>query len=576
MNAPGRNARSTADVFDVAVVGSGAGGGMAAYVLTQAGVRVLMLEAGRNYDPVQETPMFTTAREAPLRGSSTSDKPFGYFDATVNGGWDIPGEPYTVAEGSKFQWWRARMLGGRTNHWGRFSFRFGADDFRPYSRDGMGVDWPIGYDDVAAYYDKVESLIGVFGSNEPIANQSASSPGVLLPPPAPRAYELFVKAGCASLGIPCVPMHAAVLTRPLNNRPACFYATGCERGCAIGANFQSTTVLLPPARATGKLTIRTHAMVYEVTLDKSGRANGVRYVDTVTGKHERVRARAVVLAASACESARILLNSTSASFPQGLANSSGQVGRNLTDSTGVGVLAQFPALEGRPAYNEEGTSLPHLYIPWWLHEEQKAGKLDFPRGYHVEFDGGRTHQPEMFMGIFGSLVGDVHGAALKERMRATYGSFVSFAARGEMVPSADCYCEIDPLVKDRWGIPVLRFHWKWSDHERRQARHFTSTMRKLIDRLGGKIVAAPADDDPDAGLSVGGEIIHEVGTTRMGAKPRDSVVNGFGQSWDVPNLFVMDGGVFASNPDKNATLTILTLAWRSAEHLAEQFRRKAL
>lgn len=549
---------------------------MAAYALTKAGVRVLMLEAGRDYDPATETPMFTQARDAPLRAASTPDKPFGYFDATVNGGWEVPGEPYTVAEGSKFQWWRARMLGGRTNHWGRFSFRFGSDDFKPHSRDGMGVDWPIDYSDVASYYDQVESLIGVFGSNEPIANQSASSPGVLLPPPAPRAYELFVKAGCSSLDIPCVPMHAAVLTRPLNGRPACFYATGCERGCQIRANFQSTTVLLPPARETGKLEIRTNAMVYEVTLDKSGKASGVRYIDTKTGAHRHATARVVVLAASACESARILLNSTSASFPQGLANSSGHVGRNLTDSTGVSVLAQFPALEGRPSYNEEGTSLPHLYIPWWLHEEQKAGKLDFPRGYHIEFDGGRTHQPEMWVGFMGQLMSNDYGPALKARMRDMYGSIISFAARGEMVLSADCYCEIDPKVKDRWGIPVLRFHWKWSDHERRQARHFTKTMRTLVDRLGGVVLSAPSDDDPDAGLAVGGEIIHEVGTTRMGNNARDSVVNGYGQSWDVKNLFVMDGGVFASNPDKNATLTILTLALRSSEYLINELKRRSL
>ena len=254
--------------------------------------------------PLTETPMFSTNAEAPLRGAPTPDKPFGFYDATAGGGWDIPGEPYTVAKDSEpFQWWRPRMLGGRTNHWGRVALRFGPLDFKPKSRDGLGYDWPIGYDDLAPWYDKVERLIGVTGRAQGLENTPDSPEGCLLPPPAPRAHEYFVARGFESLGIPVAAIHAAVLTQPIHGRTACMYATSCIRGCAISANFQSTTVLLPPALETGNLEIRTNALVYQVDLDRFGKAKGVSYVDRRTGEHHTAVARAVVLAAGAAESA---------------------------------------------------------------------------------------------------------------------------------------------------------------------------------------------------------------------------------------------------------------------------------
>ncbi|MEJ2089692.1 MAG: GMC family oxidoreductase, partial [Gammaproteobacteria bacterium] len=327
--------------YDVIVVGSGAGGGMAAYVLTRAGHRVLMLEAGRDYDPVKETPMFQGYHEAPLRGVGTPDKDFGYFDATVDGGWTVPGEPYTTAEGTEFLWWRSRMLGGRTNHWGRFSLRFSPHDFKAASRDGLGADWPIDYEDLAPWYDEAEKVIGVCGDNPGIDDMPDSSPGVLQPPPTPRIPELLIQAAGRKLGIPVVPMRRAVLTRPLNDRQACYYATSCGRGCSIGAAFQTTTSLLPMARATGNLKIVTDAMVKSVAVGADRRVTGVTFVDRTTRQDVSVDARVVVLAASACETARLLLNSSSEAFPTGLANSSGQVGQNLMDSTGASFTARF-------------------------------------------------------------------------------------------------------------------------------------------------------------------------------------------------------------------------------------------
>ena len=578
---------------DVIVVGSGAAGGMSAYVLACAGVKVLMLEAGRDYDPVRETPMFELPAQAPLRGAGTPDKPFGFYDATVDGGWQVPGEPYTSADGVDFLWWRARMLGGRTNHWGRISLRMGEYDFKPASRDGLGVDWPMSYEDVAPYYDKTEALIGVYGSNEGLENTPDSSPGILLPPPAPRADELLTRKTCTELGIPVVPAHLAILSQrqdharlpaflhpgnplaqrvtahSMRARSACFWATPCGRGCSIGANFQSPTVLLPPALATGNLTIRTDAMVYEVTLDKRGHADGVRYVDRRSGRHETARARVVVLAASACESARILLNSRSTTFPDGLANGSGLVGTYVMDPVGARVLGQIPAMENMPPHNADGSSGMHMYMPWWLYKEQAAGKLDFARGYHIEFGGGRRMPSAGSFAGLETLTGGSYGQRFKDDCRRYYGSFIGFSGRGEMIPNEHCYCEIDPEQKDRFGIPVLRFHWRWSDHELNQARHMQRTFAGIIGAMGGRAVSPVYDDGADA-IAKPGEIIHEVGGARMGSDPKTSVLNQYGQAWEVPNLFVSDGAGFLSNADKNPTLSIMALAWRSADYLVQE------
>ena len=547
--------------YDVCIVGSGAGGGMAAKVLCEAGADVVMLEAGPMWDAAKDSKMSAWPYDSPRRGAATAAKPFGEFDGCI-GGWDIDGEPYTMAPGTTFDWFRARMLGGRTNHWGRISLRFGPDDFRHRSIDGLGDDWPISYDDLKPYFDKLDMLVGIFGSKEGLPNEPD---GIFQPPPKPRCYELLIKQAADRLGITCIPSRMSILTRPLNGRRACHYCGQCGRGCSTHSNFSSPSVLLPPALATGRLRIVANAMAREVTTNDDGRATGVSYINTRDSREYQVRARIIVLAASACESARLLLNSKSPRFPNGLANSSGVVGRYLTDTTGLSVSGYIPKLANSVPHNEDGVGGMHLYMPWWLDNKS----LDFPRGYHIEIGGGRRMPAygilrgiERFNGAGG------YGKQLKDDYRRYYASQVNFSGRGEMIPNDDSYCEIDPNVVDRYGIPVLRFHFAFSEHEVRQAKHMQETFHEIIHEMGGTPLTPMPTREQRYGLANGGNIIHEVGTTRMGNDPATSVVNANCQAHDVKNLFIADGGPFVTNADKNVTWTILALSMRTSEYIA--------
>jgi choline dehydrogenase-like flavoprotein len=553
--------------YDVCIVGSGAGGGMAAYVLTKLGANVVLLEAGGEYYQTRDGDMLKWNYESPRRGGATPARPFGEFDA-CDGGWQLDGEPYTTAPGTRFDWFRARMLGGRTNHWGRISLRFGPDDFRRRSIDGLGDDWPITYDDVAPYYDEVDRLIGIFGNRDGLPNDPD---GIFLPAPRPRCYELLVKQACDRMGVTCVASRLSILTRPLHGRAPCHYCGQCNRGCLTDSTFTSPTVLIQPSLATGRLTLVTHAMARAVTTDAHGRATGVSYIDKTTGTDEHVQARVVVLAASACESARLLLNSKSALFPDGLANASGVVGKYLTDTTGTDVAGFIPKLVDHPVHNEDGVGGMHVFMPWWLDNR----RLDFPRGYHVEVWGGRRGQPGYgFMGgIHRYPPGGGWGASLKNDYRRYWGATIGFSGRGEMIPNEHSYCELDPNVVDQWGIPVLRFHWQWADHEYNQVRHMQETFRALVAEMGGEVFSAMPTREQGYGIATGGRIIHELGCVRMGSDPRTSALNAYSQAHDVPNLYVVDGAPFVSQPDKNPTWTILALSMRTSEYIVEAMRR---
>ncbi|MDZ4708850.1 MAG: GMC family oxidoreductase [Saprospiraceae bacterium] len=567
-------------VYDVVIVGSGAGGGMATYILGQAGLKVCLLEAGPMYDPKKDITQFKWNWESPRRGASTKFRPFGDMDACY-GGWEIDGEPYTQKNGSTFDWWRARMMGGRTNHWGRISLRFGPRDFKHRSHDGLGEDWPIGYDEVKPYYDRVDKLLGVFGTNEGLPNDPD---GYFLRPPKPRLHELYIKKGALKAGVNVIPSRLSMLTEKINDeRGVCVYCAQCGRGCQYYADFASSSCLVIPALKNKNVELICNAMAREVTTDAEGKATGVSYVDRLTMQESRIRGRAVVLAASACESARLMLNSKSSRHPNGLSNSSNIVGKYLHDSTGKDMGGVLPELIGHERYNEDGVGGAHIYSPWWLDNK----KLDFPRGYHIEYGGGMRMPGYGFMSGMENLNGKFpvkgqtkeaggYGASLKQDYRNFYGAFVGMAGRGEAIAREDNYCEIDPNVVDKYGIPVLRFNYKWSDYEIKQAKHMQETFQEILTQMGATITYGIGTAENNYGLAAPGRIIHEVGTVRMMNDPKKGPLNKYAQAHECKNLFVADAGSFVSQADKNPTWTIMALSMRTSEYLIDQFKKKEI
>ncbi len=560
--------------YDVVIVGSGAGGGMATKILTDSGLTVALMEAGPFFDPANPDQQLHLKwpYESPRRGRG-STRAFGDFHASY-GDWKVDGEPYEMKGDTKFNWWRSRMLGGRTNHWGRISLRFGPNDFKRKSIDGLGDNWPISYEDIKPFYEKVDKLIGVTGTKENIYNEPD---GFFLPPAKPRLHEMYYKKGAEKAGVKVIPSRLSILTKRISNeRGVCYYCGNCGRSCGVYADFSASSCLVFPSQrnAQGRLDLYVNSMVREVSVDKSGKPNGIVYINKDDKKEYKINAKVVVLAASACESARILLNSKSPYHENGLGNSSNMVGKYLHDSTGTNNLAFIPDLMNRKTYNEDGMGNMHLYSPWWLDNKN----LDFPRGYHIEIYGG-LGAPSYGTGFnfnslnsfFGIEVGG-YGDRVRDEVKKYYGSTIGFNTRGESVPNINNYCEIDPEKKDKYGIPVLRFNYSWTDYERKQANHMNETVKEIVNNIGGHLLWE--NGGPDNGLLTPGEVIHEVGTTRMGDNPRKSVVNKYEQLHDAKNVFIVDGGPFVSQADKNPTWTIMALSWRTSEYIIDQLKKQ--
>ncbi len=572
--------------YDAIVVGSGAAGGMAAYVLTSHGLKVLLLEAGKKLPIEKElksmewpynhprrgdmppddhalTPREYTFRQPPYAKGSRYSHVYSYVqgwggsDYSKNIVVDEKDHPYT---GTNYAWVRARTFGGKTAIWGRLALRLSDADFKAASRDGYGENWPISYADIEPYYDRVDDYLGISGLKENIPHLPDSKfqrPNKLSP------GEFQFRQTMQKYGRVVTPYRAGVTTDGLKHnkyRSKCFGRGACNRragGCDIHAAFDSPTGLIYPAWDTGNLTVRTNATVYEVTVDKAtGKASGVSFIDSETQKTYQAKAKVVVLGASTLETARLLLLSN-------IANSSGQVGHNFCEHImGPSVTGIVKNLVGKPRTLDDGR--PGGFYMARFRNIGNDKQKNFIRGYGFEGQGGAQIFPGHAYGTPG------FGAEFKKRVRDEAGAYLNMGGFGEVLARYENYVDLDPNVKDRWGVPVLRFHIEFGDNEKKMAADMAETCKEMFEDAGIEIVGTSKD------LLTPGWSIHELGTARMGSDPKKSVVNQYQQSHDVKNLFIVDGSTHVSAANQNPTWTIMALAWRSCDYLADQMKRGEL
>ncbi len=557
--------------FDAIVVGSGMTGGWAAKELTELGLTTLVLEAGRPISPDRDTVEHVPAWQMPFRGlgdrrAIEARQPIQRrsvtFDEWSHAFWtDDVDNPYTTAEGRPFNWFRARQVGGKSLIWGRQVYRWSDQDFEANLRDGIAVDWPIRYADIAPWYDRVERFIGVSGQSEGLAHLPD---GPFLPPMAlncveqhvrDRMKERFARERILTIG------RAAVLTTPLNGRAACHYCGPCHRGCMTRSYFSSVNATLPAAEATGRMTLRPFSIVASLTFDEQrGRLRGVRVIDAGTREVHEFTGRVVFLCASALESARVLLNSTSGHFPSGLANSSDQVGRNIMDHIKwAGATGEFEGWRDRQEIGERPNG---VYVPRFRNVTTKYSK--FIRGYGFQGDG---HREDWREGLDAPGI----GARFKHRLSEPGPWVMSFYGFGEMLPNGKNRCTIDPTTVDRWRIAALHIDAAWGENELAIHRDMNEAAAELLEASGARNIRVD-----DRGPSVPGGTNHEMGTARMGRDAKTSVLNGWNQSWDVPNLFVTDGACMTSSGNQNPSLTYMALTARACHYAVDLMKRGEL
>ncbi len=552
---------ASAPVYDVVIVGSGAAGGTAAWVLVQAGLRVAMLDAGPLRDFTNDFPYHApfpyqdTYRglKDPIDKAEEFEKKFSIRGATKD-------EPYTTPEKVPYEWFRARNVGGRTMFWGRFCNRFNEADFKMRSKDGAGLDWPIDYKDLAPYYDKAEMFMGVCGQKE---NHPDLPDGVYLPPVALKCPDVELMKATDKLRIRAIRARRAHLTQryesPSGTFAPCHYCGECQDGCESHSFYNSAFRQVSPLikKFPRKFTLITNAMAHKINLNAKGLASGVSYIDKTTGKDREVKARAVIAACGTLETTRLLLGS-------GVANSSGLIGKNFIEHLDATAEGYFPSLFNVEREDGDGIGGSHIIIPWFGYFRPDE-KRDFLRGFQIEPSARTSMRP-----IKRPRTVPGFGPEFKKEVRKWQGARVRLAAHGEMLPSPDKYVELDPNTKDKWGLPVLKINYPWDANDVAMFKYLRQTYEEIFKAAGAVEVKLPKDPD------IAGHSIHEMGTAHMGSDPKTSVLNQFNQSWDVKNLFVMDAAAFASGTHKNPTLTIMALTWRASEYMLDEMKKTNL
>ncbi|MGH7531462.1 MAG: GMC oxidoreductase [Gemmatimonadales bacterium] len=557
--------------FDAIVVGSGMTGGWAAKELTERGLRTLVLEAGRPITPERDYVEHKPPWEVPFRGlgdrraieaRQATQRHSVSFDEWSHVFWtDDVDNPYSTPPDQPFHWFRARQVGGKSIIWGRQVYRWSDLDFAANLRDGIAVDWPIRYADLAPWYDHVERFIGVSGQAEGLAHLPD---GPFLPAMALNCVEQHVRERMrVTFGRERVLTigRVAVLTTPHLGRAPCHYCGPCQRGCITRSYFSSVNATLPAAQATGRLTLRPFSIVRDLVYDPAKhRVTGVRIIDARSRAERVYTARVVFLCASALESARILLNSATPSFPDGLANSSGQVGRNIMDHIKWGgASGAFDGWTDRRVIGERPNG---IYVPRFRNVTSRHA--DFIRGYGFQGGAGRG-------GWQRALRAPGIGPAFKARLRELGAWTMTFAGFGEMLPREENRATLHPTLVDAWGIPTLHIDCRWSENELAMHRDMNVTAVELLEAAGAKHIRPNTD-----GPSTPGNTNHEMGSARMGRDPKTSVLDGWSRAWDVPNLFVTDGAAMTSSGNQNPSLTYMALTARACAHAVEQLKRREL
>ncbi|MDP9205017.1 MAG: GMC family oxidoreductase [Gemmatimonadota bacterium] len=557
--------------YDAIVVGSGISGGWAAKELTEHGLRTIVLEAGRPIDPavdyVEHVPPYDKRyrgmgdrtrleRYQPIqRQCGACDEYAGKF--FVN---DLD-NPYSFPAGKPFSWIRGRQVGGRSIMWGRCVYRWSDLDFEANAKEGIAVDWPLRYKDMAPWWSYVEKFVGIQGRREGLAHLpdgEFQKPWPLNAAEQKSRDILLTKFGGERL---ITNARLAVLTEDHLGRQKCHLCGTCYRGCITLSYFSSINATLPAAKKTGNLTLRPFSVVHSVIYDpRTKKATGVRVVDGNTKEMFDVKARVIFLCASALESTRILLNSATAEFPTGLGNSSGELGHNLMDHImDGGATGTLPWAKDRM---EVGRRPDAIYVPRFRNVKTKHP--DFLRGYGFE---GRAERAGWERG--GDMPG--FGAAFKKSLIGDLGPWeLNLGGFGEMLPRHENYVEIDRHLVDSWGIPALRINCVYSDNEKKMQEDMVVSATEMLEALGATNIRPYKDDNPP------GLVIHETGTARMGRDPKTSVLNSHNQMWDVQNVFMTDGACMTSTANQNPSITYMALTARAVDYAVAKMKRREL